>query len=90
MRIGFLLLESALKNVPYTGRYDVVCPARTAYDLKKVFPELELTIVPDAGHSAREEPTNKLLVEVSSFNLARFISDCSSRYRQAADKFKDL
>ncbi|KAG8891385.1 hypothetical protein FRB99_003634 [Tulasnella sp. 403] len=50
---------------PDTGRYDVVCPARTAYDLKKAFPELELTMVPDAGHSARELPTCKLLVEAA-------------------------
>ncbi|KAG6889286.1 hypothetical protein C0992_005702 [Termitomyces sp. T32_za158] len=38
--------------------------ATTAYALKKVFPELELQIVPDAGHSAREPGIAKLLVEV--------------------------
>ncbi|KAG5353519.1 hypothetical protein C0989_005966 [Termitomyces sp. Mn162] len=38
--------------------------ATTAYALKKVFPELELHIVPDAGHSSRESGTAKLLVEV--------------------------
>ena len=30
----------------------------------QVFPELELHIVPDAGHAAREAGTSKLLVEV--------------------------
>lgn len=46
------------------GRYDVVCPATTAYALKKAWPELTLHIVPDAGHSAREPATSRLLVQV--------------------------
>lgn len=36
------------------GRYDVVCPATTAWELHKVWPEAEFHLVPDAGHSARE------------------------------------
>ncbi|KAI8815717.1 Alpha/Beta hydrolase protein [Fimicolochytrium jonesii] len=44
------------------GRYDVVCPARSAYDLKKRWPEAELHIVPDAGHSAKEDGIRSLLV----------------------------
>jgi proline iminopeptidase len=36
------------------GRYDVVCPARSAWDLHKAWPEAELHIVADAGHSAFE------------------------------------
>ena len=46
-----------LKNIPITiiqGRYDMVCPPKTAYDLKKQLPHSELVIVPDAGHSASE------------------------------------
>ncbi|HVY81310.1 MAG TPA: prolyl aminopeptidase, partial [Steroidobacteraceae bacterium] len=31
------------------GRYDVVCPARSAWDLHKAWPEADLRIVPDAG-----------------------------------------
>ena len=46
------------------GRYDVVCPATTAYALKKAWPEITLHIVPDAGHSSREPGTSKLLVKV--------------------------
>lgn len=34
------------------GRYDMVCPARSAWDLHKAWPEASLEIVPDAGHSA--------------------------------------
>lgn len=36
------------------GRYDVVCPPRSAWDLHRAWPESELIIVPDAGHAAFE------------------------------------
>lgn len=36
------------------GRYDVVCPMRTAWALHEAWPEAELRIVADAGHSAFE------------------------------------
>lgn len=36
------------------GRYDVICPPVAAYELAAAWPDAELTIVPDAGHSATE------------------------------------
>jgi len=36
------------------GRYDVVCPAVTAWELAMAWPEAKLRIVPDAGHAAFE------------------------------------
>ena len=36
------------------GRYDVVCPMRSAWHLHRSWPEASLRIVPDAGHSAME------------------------------------
>ena len=36
------------------GRYDVVCPIDTAFELHRRWPEADLRIVPDAGHSAYE------------------------------------
>jgi proline iminopeptidase len=36
------------------GRYDVVCPMRSAWELHRAWPEAEFVIVPDAGHSATE------------------------------------
>jgi proline iminopeptidase len=36
------------------GRYDVVCPVKSAWDLHTAWPESQLVIVPDAGHSANE------------------------------------
>jgi len=36
------------------GRYDMVCPIRSAWDLKKAMPDADLRIVPDGGHSVRD------------------------------------
>ncbi|MEO5812000.1 MAG: prolyl aminopeptidase [Rhodanobacter sp.] len=36
------------------GRYDVVCPLRSAWDLHRAWPEADLRIVQGAGHSAFE------------------------------------
>lgn len=38
------------------GRYDIVCPPQTAYELHKAFPESRLFWIPDAGHSAMVRP----------------------------------
>lgn len=53
------LLHNAhkLKNIPAVivqGRYDVVCPMRSAWDLHRAWPEADLKIIGDAGHSAFE------------------------------------
>jgi proline iminopeptidase len=36
------------------GRYDVVCPIDTAWELHRRWPEADFKVVPDAGHSAYE------------------------------------
>lgn len=55
---GWLLQQvDRFRHVPTTlvqGRYDMVCPTRSAYDLAKVWPEAQLVIVPDAGHASSE------------------------------------
>ncbi|WP_158882272.1 prolyl aminopeptidase [Rhodanobacter sp. L36] len=46
-----------IRNIPTVivqGRYDVVCPMRSAWDLHRAWPEAELKIVQDAGHSGFE------------------------------------
>lgn len=52
---GQLIAEAhKLKGIPgviVQGRYDVVCPALSAWDLSKVWQDAELKIIPDAGHS---------------------------------------
>jgi proline iminopeptidase len=47
------------------GRYDVVCPLRSAWDLHRTWPEADLHIVQDAGHSAFEPGILHQLLEAT-------------------------
>ncbi|TAM61512.1 MAG: prolyl aminopeptidase [Rhodanobacter sp.] len=47
------------------GRYDVVCPMRSAWDLHRAWPEADLRIVQDAGHSAFEPGIMHELLEAT-------------------------
>ena len=47
------------------GRYDVVCPMTSAWDLHRAWPEAELHITPDAGHSIMEPGNLSALVEAT-------------------------
>jgi proline iminopeptidase len=47
------------------GRYDVVCPMRSAWELHRAWPEAELRVTPDAGHSALEPGNRAALVEAT-------------------------
>ncbi|HWG11442.1 MAG TPA: prolyl aminopeptidase [Rhodanobacteraceae bacterium] len=55
---GQLLRDAPrLRDIPAVivqGRYDVVCPLRSAWDLHRAWPQADLQIVPDAGHSGFE------------------------------------
>jgi proline iminopeptidase len=44
------------------GRYDIVCPIRTADELHRAWPEANYVVVPDAGHSAMEPSIRSGLV----------------------------
>jgi proline iminopeptidase len=44
------------------GRYDMICPPRTAFELAAAWPSARLTVVPDAGHSALEPGVRRALV----------------------------
>jgi len=44
------------------GRYDVVCPITSAWELHRAWPEADLQIISDAGHSASEPGTINALV----------------------------
>jgi proline iminopeptidase len=61
------LLEDVgrIRNIPAVivqGRYDVVCPVVTAWELCRAWPEAELVIVPDAGHASYEPGIASALV----------------------------
>ncbi len=48
---------ASLRDIPAVivqGRYDVCTPIMTAWDLHRAWPEAELVVVDDAGHSASE------------------------------------
>lgn len=67
---GWLLDEAkkTLQNMPMTivqGRYDLVCPMKSAWDLKKAVPGASLVVVPDAGHSAGENGIVDALVSAT-------------------------
>ena len=47
------------------GRYDVVCPMTTAWELASRWPEAELRVVGDAGHSAYEPGITHELVSAT-------------------------
>lgn len=71
---GFLrpnqLLHDAhrLKDIPgviVQGRYDVVCPMKSAWDLHRAWPEADLQVVSDAGHAASENGTLSRLIDAA-------------------------
>jgi proline iminopeptidase len=47
------------------GRYDVVCPMISAWELHQVWPEAEFIVVPDAGHSMMEPGIRTALLEAT-------------------------
>ncbi|MEK7287358.1 MAG: prolyl aminopeptidase [Elusimicrobiota bacterium] len=72
---GFLktddqLLDNAgrIKKIPgviVQGRYDMVCPMRSAWDLHRAWPQAQLVVVPDAGHSMMEPGIRSALLEAT-------------------------
>lgn len=72
---GFLESETQLlddvhkiRNIPGTiiqGRYDIVCPPDSAWELHKRWPEAEFFFVQDSGHSAVEPGTTSMLVQAT-------------------------
>jgi proline iminopeptidase len=65
---GFLRNENQLlddlhriRHIPAVivqGRYDVVCPMRTAWELHRAWPEAEFHVVPNAG-TRRSRPGSR-------------------------------
>lgn len=71
---GFLadgqLLDNidAIAHIPgviVQGRYDVVCPMRSAWDLHRAWPAADLRIVDDAGHASFEAGIKHQLLEAT-------------------------
>ncbi|MGH4007866.1 MAG: prolyl aminopeptidase, partial [Pseudonocardiaceae bacterium] len=54
-----------IPTVIVQGRYDIVCPMASAWALHRAFPEADLRIVPDAGHSPSEPGNLHELIEAT-------------------------
>ena len=54
-----------LPGVIVQGRYDVVCPMISAWELHRAWPESELVVIPDAGHSMSEPGIRSALIEAT-------------------------
>jgi proline iminopeptidase len=48
------------------GRYDVVCPLENAWELKKAWPEAELKIIDQAGHTLAEPLITEALIKATN------------------------
>ena len=55
------------------GRYDIVCPMMSAWELHRAWPEAQLQIIPDAGHSISEPGIIDALVTAIKLCNARII-----------------
>ncbi|MCD8571361.1 MAG: prolyl aminopeptidase [Alphaproteobacteria bacterium] len=71
VRTGKLSLMNhldTLRKIPTTiiqGRYDLICPIRTAYKLHQLWREADYVVVPDAGHSALDPAVRSRLIEAT-------------------------
>ena len=54
-----------IPTVIVQGRYDVVCPMESAWALHRAFPEADLRITPDGGHSAFEPGNTHELISAT-------------------------
>ena len=59
---------SIIRHIPgaiVQGRYDVVCPMISAWELHQAWPEAELHVIKDAGHSMTEPGIANKLVQLT-------------------------
>jgi proline iminopeptidase len=54
------------------GRYDVVCPVEQAWALHAAWPQAQLLVIPDAGHSATEPGIVDALVTATDQFAVRY------------------
>ena len=65
------LLENidSIRHIPckiIQGRYDIVCPISSAWELSTKWPEAEFLVASNSGHSAFEEEITKLLIDATN------------------------
>jgi len=60
----------ALSQIPgfiIQGRYDIVCPFESAWELHKAWPKAEFEVVKDAGHAASEPGITDALIRATDY-----------------------
>ncbi|XP_035825673.1 probable proline iminopeptidase isoform X2 [Aplysia californica] len=67
---GSHLLDNVdkIRSIPATivqGRYDMVCPATSAWELHKRWPEADFFMIPDSGHNSNEPGTRTKLLDAT-------------------------
>jgi len=68
---------SRIRHLPAVivqGRYDIVCPFVSAWELHRAWPEAEFVVVPNAGHSVAEPGILTALLEATDRFAQRFDS----------------
>lgn len=63
-----LLNVSRIRHIPAVivqGRYDVVCPMISAWELHRAWSEAEFIVIPDAGHSMMEVGIRSALISAT-------------------------
>ena len=66
-----------LKDIPITvihGRYDVICPVNSSFELKEALPQVRIIVVKDSGHAITNKKTRRALKNIirkQSFNKTR-------------------
>jgi proline iminopeptidase len=56
----------SIPSVIVQGRYDVVCPMKTAWELSEAWPEAEMIIAPSSGHTAFEKEITHALISATN------------------------
>ena len=64
-------LVRSIPSVIVQGRYDVVCPMDTAWELHQAWPEAEFIIADNSGHSAFEKGITHHLVNATDTFASR-------------------
>lgn len=70
---------SKISHIPGTivhGRYDMICKTEAAETLHKAWPQSQLQIIPDAGHSTSEPSIGYALCRATR-DMSRFIQELS-------------
>jgi proline iminopeptidase len=58
-----------LKDIPITlihGRYDVICPVNSSFELKKLLPQVRVIVLKDEGHAVVRKQTRRYMKKIIS------------------------